>query len=135
MKEPLSGAGDDVSPNEPTEYALDDGGPPEDKMTFVGSYLSIREWLYRIKHPNPEALTSVRIFVGLHRAYFHDLLAGRLPPKQTLPSRDDVDTGFRSEQAPKNRNGFIVNRDAPGEARGVFSLLSNGSLLTVELAS
>lgn len=103
-----------------------------DGQQFVGSYLPIEDWARRIRHPDRRALKELRVFVGVEGQRFDNLASGRLPARcRSLEYTSD--TKEERTQSIPSRTGILPSQEYPGLSRGVFSLLSNGSLLAIEV--
>ncbi len=115
-----------------TRFRLDDSHTNEDGGQFVGSYLPIEDWARRIRHPDRNALKRLSVFIGIEGRRFDYLANGKLPPR--CRSGEHISEKNR-EPIPiiSSRTGLLPSREFPSQSRGVFSLLSNGSILAVEV--
>ncbi len=113
-------------------FVLDDVYSADGEMRFAGNFLPITDWLRRLRHPNREAFGQLRVFVGIEENRFRELAGGRLP-RRAVPQSDQGSTSEGEGQQISTVTGFLPSREYPGEARGVYSLLSNGALLAVEI--
>ncbi len=75
----------------------------------------------RLGHATPEAFTEVTVSRGVEESILRHLIEGRLP----TPRRDEA------ENPGVHGDGLILEPE--GVAREVYSYLSNGSILAVEV--
>ncbi len=112
-----------------------------DDLSFVGSYLPIEDWARRLRHPDAISLKRLKVFIGIEKNRHSLLAAGKLPPRffglenygdnssSKRPNAESRDTVPRLT----SRTTTLPSREFTGESRGVFSLLSNGSFLAIEI--
>ena len=129
-REPIQS--DNMGRTEQTRFRLDDTNTNEDGQQFVGSYLPIEDWARRIRHPDRDALKKLSVFVGVEGQRFENLASGRLPARCRSVEHTS-DSKLERTQSLPSRTGLLPSREYPGQSRGVFSLLSNGSILAIEV--
>jgi hypothetical protein len=113
----------------------------EDNFNFVGSYLPVQDWARRLRHPYPACLKHLKVFIGIEQARYRALSRGLLPPR-FFGIEQPTEGAFTSTAIAKsnetalriaNRSGALPSQEFSGESRGIYSLLSNGSLLAIEV--
>jgi hypothetical protein len=101
----------------------------DERHRFVGTYLPIEQWIRQLRHPEPDALRNLRIFVGVEQRTYARLERGEIPVRPTVP---DEKAQGEAEPLASSKVGVLSHRETTGEARGVYSVLSDGSFLAVE---
>lgn len=103
----------------------------EQSPRFVGTFLPIMDIARRLRHPDMREVKDLRIFVGLQEQVYNVLRLGELPD-----IRKNTEARFETEgrtpiQLPTW--GLLPGREPNLPPRGIYSSLSNGSFLAVEL--
>lgn len=113
---------------EPETFLL--GAGEVEGTQFTGTYTWLRDQARRLRHPRPEVFDRIRMFTGLSSNLFRQLTKGQIPGSFLLEesfSRNEPEQPFHP------RSGALPDPEKPGIARGVFSVLSNGSCLAFEV--
>jgi hypothetical protein len=100
--------------------------PGENGPFYRGRFDRLEEVATRLGHPAPESFRGVRIFRGLDEDLYRVLSEGSLPS-------EDGSTRERGEIAMRATAGAVYGER--GAARGVYSHLSDGAVLAVDLDS
>jgi hypothetical protein len=110
-------------------FDLAEGDRLDERHRFVGSYLPLSDWLRTLRHPDPETLRGLRIFAGVERRTFDLLSEGELPGRRSVGIEPQSREG---EQVAGSITGILSSAKGEGNARGAYSVLSNGAFLAVE---
>ncbi len=100
----------------------------DERRSFVGNYLPLEQWIRQLRHPEPEALLGLRVFVGVDQQIYARLEQGEIPFRSQSSAEkvqgEEVSYGYKS--------GVLWSSETEGVSRGAYSLLSDGSFLAVE---
>jgi hypothetical protein len=96
---------------------------------FTGAYFQPADAARILGHPEPGAFRDVRVFAGIESGVLSQLRDGRLPAGRPFGLRHEG----RPEKSPIPPFGILPGEEPGGPARGLYSRMSDGSFLAVEM--
>ena len=103
----------------------------ETSSRFIGNYIPVHDIARRLRHPDLRAIDALNIFVGIDNEFLRALLNNRLPGEI---AREDTEEKFERIPISKAPDwGLLPGLKSDDPPRGVYSILSDGSFLAVEL--
>lgn len=109
-------------------------GADENGLTFHGSRTEVFDMARALGHPNAGAFRGMTMFVGIDGDSYRYLEMGSLPPLSGSEERNSetLEKRFASQVGVGILNGSeSPEREA---SSGIYSLLSNGSILAIEVS-
>jgi hypothetical protein len=114
-------------------FRIDDNdNKKKETPRFKGTFLPVKEVARRLRHPRLHDIDSLRIFVGVDERIFNNLRRNELPVgREEKESELDEKREVPPPTIPEW--GLLPGRKPAGPPRGVYSILSDGAFLAVEL--
>lgn len=99
---------------------------------FMGNYLPLADWARDLRHPNQKISERLRIFLGIEREQFNNFAHGQFPSRSDrIGIGPETESAIRPLASPSV--GVLPARERGMAPRGIFSLLSDGSFMAIEL--
>ncbi len=96
-------------------------GTQEAGVSFRGNYLPLLEVARQLGHPDHNSVRNVGLFVGIRDAEYRSLMRGNIP--ESTETTDEL-----------SPTGLLPGADSQAAPCGVYSLLSDGAFLAVEVS-
>jgi hypothetical protein len=100
---------------------------------FAGTYWAPADAARALGHPQADAFRAVRVFTGIEADTRALLQRGRFPPARPFGPRTPEPEGSQESYSPIPQFGLLLGRERKGPPRGVFSRMSDGAFLAVEM--
>lgn len=97
---------------------------------FLVKRVLMDEWAHRLGHPRPQAFRDIRVCVGVAEDIYRMLERGRVP--HPLEIKNSLRSDDNEGSVPRISDVGLLSSEGGG-ARGVYSILSDGACLAVEL--